>query len=98
MIRDDILEGIREGHSVIISGLFNEDHRILMHQFVFPFNKSYKVHLHYAGALAQIIEGIFGGEWEGHEVKCEAKGDSYCEFVIKRKIGRSGGALIWRDS
>lgn len=35
---DDILGGgIREGRSVIISGLFNEDHRILMHQFVFPF-------------------------------------------------------------
>ncbi|ALM74288.1 4-vinyl reductase [Thermococcus barophilus] len=44
-----------------------------------------QVHLHYAGALAQIVEEISGSEWEGHEVKCEAKGDSYCEFVIKRK-------------
>lgn len=42
------------------------------------------VHLHDVGALTRIIEEIEGGEWIGEEVKCQAKGDPHCEFVIRR--------------
>lgn len=38
-----------------------------------------------AGAAAGIAEVAFGGTWKGEEVKCVAKGDKYCEFVITRQ-------------
>ncbi|WP_324735545.1 ATPase domain-containing protein [Thermococcus sp. SY098] len=66
---------------------FSNDMIVIKGKNLFPRMPNFgsQVHLHYAGALAQIVEEISGSEWEGHEVKCEAKGDSYCEFVIKRK-------------
>ena len=35
------------------------------------------------GGLAGVFSGIYGRDFEVEEVKCLAKGDPYCEFVIK---------------
>ncbi|HIP88914.1 MAG TPA: hypothetical protein EYH24_02930 [Thermococcus paralvinellae] len=71
---------------------FSNDVIVIKGRNLFPRipNFGTQVHLNYAGFLAQIIEEIEGGEWEGHEIKCEVKGDAYCEFVIKRKVKNSG--------
>ncbi|MBO8173627.1 MAG: hypothetical protein H0Z18_00050 [Thermococcus sp.] len=71
---------------------FSDDVIVIKGKNLFPRMPNFgtQVHPHYAGALAQIIEEIAGGEWEGHEIKCEAKGDTYCEFVVKRKAENMG--------
>ncbi|NJE07357.1 hypothetical protein E3E31_02190 [Thermococcus sp. M39] len=71
---------------------FSNDVIVIKGKNLFPrmTNFGTHVHLHYAGSFAQIIEEVSGEEWEAHEIKCEAKGDAYCEFVIKRKAKNLG--------
>lgn len=83
----------RLSHSTKISGggvfqiaLVEEDVVVVRGKNLFPripnFGKA--VHWHDAGYITRIVEEWAGGKWKGEEVKCEAKGDPYCEFVIKR--------------
>ncbi|NJE60175.1 hypothetical protein E3E51_00100 [Thermococcus sp. 21S7] len=46
---------------------------------------AYPFHVHYAGEIAQLLSEFTGEQWEGEEVKCQAMGSDYCEFVFKRR-------------
>ncbi len=35
------------------------------------------------GVLTGLVEGVEGRDYVGHETRCRAKGDEYCEFVIE---------------
>ena len=74
------------GGGTLEIGHIEEDIIIIRAKNLFPRipNFGEQIHLHDVGGLTQIIEEVIGGKWEGDEVKCEAKGDSYCEFIIKR--------------
>ena len=42
-----------------------------------------------AGLLAGIVEGAFGIKVRGKEISCRSKGDTYCVFEIKNRVGEA---------
>ncbi|MDK2914290.1 MAG: uncharacterized protein PWQ79_1205 [Thermococcaceae archaeon] len=64
-----------------------DDFIVIRGKNLFPLKKGsqYPLHVNYAGEIAQLISEFTGEEWEGDEVKCQATGAEYCEFVFRKK-------------
>lgn len=68
-----------------------DDFVVIRGKNLFPLKKGsqHPLHVNYAGEIAQLISEFTGEEWEGDEVKCQATGSDYCEFVFRKKRNRN---------